>query len=219
MAIQTNNDFLDALSYNIKSAEIYNKYKNTIDIISTPMGHNNWYDEFVNISPYGGNELIAKDYTHFIPMFEFYYDKFIKEDIKRMVIYAPRRSGKTRFLIELLENNPKYHLGCMNHRVTNDLVRNIETITDVRDRIFNTSIYYDRSNIREKRDADVVLFDEILPPTNVNRWISIKTPNLSRNEYIFDPDILSVNLLLDYPKHLEESRRIKYLLPEELFEI
>lgn len=191
-------------------------------MVSTPSGENHWYSEYLQRGMYPGQESVAKDYRDFLPMFEFYWNKFITENIPRMVVYAPRRSGKTRFLLSLMDKNPTYKLGAMNERNRMDLIRNIETTTDIRDRIFNSYDGDGTNWYRGLRSDNIFLFDENCPHMRSiydKRAFILVTPNGSRDQLYSKDCAMTVDMLRDYQEDLEQSRIIRCFLPEELFNI
>jgi hypothetical protein len=186
--------------------------------VSNSTGESYWYDEYLQRNHYS-DEPIAKDYRDFTPMLEFYWNKFIREDIPRMVVYAPRQCGKTFFLKSLMRNNPEYQLGCMNHRDCYDKIRDLGSIEGIRSRVFNAS---NDNDMWYNRESGVYLFDEYCPHMrgihNKRAFILI-TPNGNRSQLYSKNCVMTVDMLRDYPKDLEESKIIRCYLPEELFNV
>lgn len=246
-------DRLDALNYALSSmnnttprrgpsisgrSEDVNNY-----ITSTPIGENIFWQQYqTHFSPEQNDLLInnlnnpwiepsAKDYRDFIPRFQFYWDKFKRENIQNMIVYAPRRSGKSMFLQKLFMEDLHTKLGCKDHRSCRHSYEMIQDTyryllpQEVKNRIFMASVDDTRVVNSWRSEPDTIfLIDEYEPHMrNVydKRCFILCTP--TGNRTLYDRQMKIVNVIKDYQRDLEEYeseiRRLKYTLPEELFRI
>jgi hypothetical protein len=149
--------------------------------------------------------------------FKFYYDKFIRENIQRMVIFAPRQSGKSYFITNMMRVNPMHTLKCLNSQTAMYFLNNAGTTVNV-----NRVISNDEKLLHTK--TDLLWIDECQPHIKYlygNRCIMITTPTAGRWPYSSNDFVQCY--LTEYEQDREEYEtglfKKRFTLPEELFEI
>lgn len=232
---------LDALGSYLDRYNVWDK--RTIDIISSPLGENTFWNQYqTHFNPEQNNlllnnvntpwnEPVAKDYMDFIPRFQFYWDKFQREDIQNMIVYAPRRSGKSMFLQKVFMEDLNTKLGCKDHRSCRMSYEMIQDTykhllpEEIKRRILVASVQDNRTNNSWRVEPDTIfLIDEYEPHMRDvydKRCFILCTP--TGNRTLYDNQMKIFNAVNDYQRDLEEYenevRRSKYTLPEELFRI